>query len=1325
MASKKGKNQEVDLEKIMKEAAQSFSKESTKILKEIQKKNESQRKLMENRNKAKTKEDKDRIDDIIDENARKIRELMEEYNSGVASFWDEWTDQEKEAFSKRSDMLDDSVKETEEAIDKIRGRLISSIEEVSEEVEGSLDEFSDSFSDRMRDISEQLREWSNALNLTALVDSTRENLDSYMDNIRQMRVATGDWFDEKGFNKATTDLVKQTLAYNRSESSEFISTFMNDFGLKQMEQAGNYTSELAAATKAFGNSIEDYENLMWKDSNAGYQGRLVRQVNNMAATLEDNKYLNVKADGVISKINENIDTIIGLHGEDAKKQKGLIKSVAAIEAVQQSAAVEGVGTISEKLLEWSKMSLPELQRDESFTNGYMAATGIDAKTFYEMAAAGKTEDLYMSLYDSLNSMAGTNEYARQYNLDYWTQALDTQGYADLNSFLSMDRNSLKNIIEESEKSVAEGLTADGSLATDKTQESLTKLDELKNLASVNAAVTGVSDFITKIGLDDFIKLSDLANMTIIASGGMGFMGNIFKGVKFGKAGTGFGGKMGGFFKGFFGFGDEAAVAAASAEKAAKSGGLFSKITGLFKRGSKGADDIEKTATKGKFFSKMKSFFKVGSKGADDILKGTGKTGLLGKLGNIFKNTKTLGVLGKLGKVIGKAGGPLAALFAFLDGISGFRNSKKWTGGIKLSDKISSFLGGVIGGTGPGIGEKGSIGSKLLNMLGGAGKGAAAGAAVGSVIPVVGTLIGGIVGSIIGTITAAIGGDRIAKFFKSVGGKITLGFTFAGNVIGKSGQRLANKVDEWKTFLSDKWKSFGESISSWKDKLTTSFKSLLGWFNGSKLTNWIKGRKDNPKKKKGRVKGYAKGLSEVPFDNFPALLHEGESVLTEKQAKNLKKADGGLGFKNFDKLNFLLEALEDSDLKSFSKMSIPELMKNKDFMRYSAMTGIDAKTFYEKLNENKMSLDSFTSMSRDDFSKMTSSLMDEKLDKVGKGAEEDLLSVVKDLRNKLVKRFLKEDKDLSRMIRNFNENGLLGGALKGGATGILSKLTKGIFGSSGLGKDISNLLTGKGTGGSLMTRLKQIFGGDKKKKSSSSTAGTAGTEGGTGGSSGSGTGLLSFHKNIEGSGAERWRPYTIDALKANDLKSGKSMQNKVIKQIKSESGGDPKAVNASSGAAGLLQTMPSTFKAHAFSGHSNIYNGYDNMLAAIDYAKKRYGKNLVDKNGNGLGSGKAYAEGTPFVPSDQVALIHQGEMIVPASQNPMNNPTATVSIDRSGSSDNTQVIETMKWQVSRLEGKLDRLISAVESKNKRRMPREASDELNEAFSSVKRPGMGVL
>lgn len=146
----------------------------------------------------------------------------------------------------------------------------------------------------------------------------------------------------------------------------------------------------------------------------------------------------------------------------------------------------------------------------------------------------------------------------------------------------------------------------------------------------------------------------------------------------------------------------------------------------------------------------------------------------------------------------------------------------------------------------------------------------------------------------------------------------------------------------------------------------------------------------------------------------------------------------------------------------------------------------------------------------------------------------------------------------------------------------------------------------------------------------------------------------------GSGVERWRSTIKKSLSMNGLPTSANYVNAWLRQVQSESGGDEKAVqggytdvNTISGdlAKGLLQTISATFNAYKFPGHGNIFNGFDNSLAAINYAKSRYGASGML---GVIGHGHGYAKGTPYVPEDQLAMIHEGEMVVPAQYNPYNS-----------------------------------------------------------------------
>jgi hypothetical protein len=228
-------------------------------------------------------------------------------------------------------------------------------------------------------------------------------------------------------------------------------------------------------------------------------------------------------------------------------------------------------------------------------------------------------------------------------------------------------------------------------------------------------------------------------------------------------------------------------------------------------------------------------------------------------------------------------------------------------------------------------------------------------------------------------------------------------------------------------------------------------------------------------------------------------------------------------------------------------------------------------------------------------------------------------------------------------------GLAGGGVVGDILGNIGSFVSSTIGD--IGSFVSNPLSALNTivsgllkrmpGGDGMLAMAQGFGSKVITDVVASIKKMFGMQASTGGAS---------VANPTGTGVTQWTSDVIAALAANGLSTSPDMVAKVLRQIQTESGGNPAAVqhgyvdvNTISGdlAKGLMQTISTTFNAYAFPGHGNIFNGYDNLLAALNYAKHNYGPNL-----NGLGNGHGYAGGG-IVPTlyDEGGWLPQGVSLV--------------------------------------------------------------------------------
>lgn len=199
----------------------------------------------------------------------------------------------------------------------------------------------------------------------------------------------------------------------------------------------------------------------------------------------------------------------------------------------------------------------------------------------------------------------------------------------------------------------------------------------------------------------------------------------------------------------------------------------------------------------------------------------------------------------------------------------------------------------------------------------------------------------------------------------------------------------------------------------------------------------------------------------------------------------------------------------------------------------------------------------------------------------------------------------------------------------------------------------------------------------------------------------------------GAGVQRWKPYVKKSLKKNGLSTSGSMVNAWLSQIQTESGGNEKAVqggytdvNTLSGdlAKGLLQTISATFNAYKHKGHGNIFKGYDNMLAAMAYAKSRYGGNMLGVIGKGHGYANggiisqhgAYeiAEGNKaeaIIPLDAMKRTRGWELLFNVMSQFAGDEVGNLGLNKSNNNPNNGQLEQ---KVLELTNKMDILISAL-------------------------------
>ena len=219
------------------------------------------------------------------------------------------------------------------------------------------------------------------------------------------------------------------------------------------------------------------------------------------------------------------------------------------------------------------------------------------------------------------------------------------------------------------------------------------------------------------------------------------------------------------------------------------------------------------------------------------------------------------------------------------------------------------------------------------------------------------------------------------------------------------------------------------------------------------------------------------------------------------------------------------------------------------------------------------------------------------------------------------------------------------------------------GKSGITSQVLSLLRGGGQGGSSSsggppTSWAATSGGARSVlpsgAASSSGSATGSTTPAAGTSSGAAPGDVKYNP---AAGVEQWRGLVEQALKDQGLDV--KYTDGILKQMERESGGDPGNVNdydinAQNGdpSKGLMQVIGSTYQANARPGFEDLkyqMDPYNNIWAAIHYTIAQYGigklQTWLDAPVDSPEHG-AYKEGAWNIKQNQIARVHEGEMIIP-------------------------------------------------------------------------------
>lgn len=1360
-----------------------------------------QQEMLTNFYRASTEAGRESIKADMEDRQQRMKEQLDAMKRSYSLYSQFMTKTERQTFQNLYQTTKDGMDKIDKEMQKRFGDL-----------EDDFDDLAESFSDKIDRISDELRDLGTALNIDAIAQSLEESVDSYIENLRQTRTRTGDTFDEKAYEETIDSLNKAIGSLNRASASESVSNMIRDFGMKNMSEISYYARTMASAD-VLGLSKDDLGNIMWKDLAQGKQGKMMRNITNMAIALEDNEDLYVHADSILNVISGNIDAIYGLTYKNDKKQTKMVTSLAALEALSESEANSGVTSMTEMFQEWSKLTLPELMEDDkalSFANMMGVSLTELQDSLIDPDKLGGLIESFQSRLSTMNDYQ-LNMWKEQMGFDYVYQlkeiVADSSLVSSYNTAVDQIGNSIANSLENGESSLSAGTSSD--LLLDAANEAVGDFKAWTNGMTSNSMVSAITDAIGELDL----SIADIGGMITIVSTLMKGGGALTK--LLGKLPGG----AGKFFQGLGGLGKGAAEATGSASTA---GGVISKTASIIAPYAAGVAPGAALAGYGLYgvtqgFDAAKSagtewnegnYGRSTAYGADTAaLVGAGATtavaggmgiaaGISAAAGGATAGAAAIAGLSAIPVVGWVAAGVLAlglGTKAILDNtkkVNGFaKGIESMEDGMKASvdnviesqqrqlvsikNTLATSNGAVTdienaknqlieNGISPEIlarmnsaGELENFTQKLIDACNSAEQFANMGVeesineAVDELkyqfnddkrqdfIDTAASKLLGVDGSakedtaewdttkrffdaLAGTMeegqakddfvkayTTALtshGGISEAELKALLGDKsfssgwrafwssdIDLKKSYFDNATDYSGYNAivdtflggddslridTSKIDAitGNTELTslmysdyETWKNYKDKDANVADQYKYQYENSLKELQKvSGYEEYFKDRFEGYAHEMG-IEGYLKGLSNVPNDGL-AYLHQGEAVLTAQQADVVRaKADGGIDVS--------------SGAGLMSGVIIPLLKR----MGFESMAEFGEDTNTSVINIEKL-LKEFFSYTKGTVANLSGGLEDSGLLGTSSGGSGIFTRILRALTGS-------SRSSSGSAVGSYGGSGVTGGT----GTGVPAST---VSASDAKGK-IWNFFANKGVSAAgiagIMGNMQMESGFNSANLQNSYEKSLGMTDASYTQAVDNGT-YSNFVNDSAGYGLVQFTYYTLKRDLLNKARSKGTSISDIDTQLEV-----------------LWDQVSGTSWFNKLKTTNSVSTAADLFLenyerpAVYNYDARRGAANSIYSEF----AGNSYAVGTPWLENTQVALVHEGEMIVPADVNPLNSTTSTIPITPS-ESDNSDVVDALRWAVSRLEAKLDKVIANTANSGTRRRAYESTD-IDKAYS----------